>query len=134
MVVELLFRLIGSINLTIVWSDLVLSKPILEKTRWCDNHISLRSTYEYEHRNKGMRTDPFISITKSLCDRLTMMSTIMSHVLSENRYLLNLGDVDTSSKINHFTILVYYFILTIKPCPKMNYHTDIEYSNKGLYN
>ena len=57
------------------------------KTRWCDNDISIRSTYEYVHRHKAMRTDPFNSVTKPFCDRLSMMSTIIFHLLNEKIYI-----------------------------------------------
>ena len=92
------------------------------QTRWYDNNISIKSTYEYVHRQKAIGTGPFNIFTKPFCDRLNMMSTIIFHLLNENKYILNLGEIDTSSKINHFIILVYHSIPSIKPCSKNNYH------------
>ena len=61
------------------------------------------------------------------------MSTIFHRLLNHNIEELNLFGIDVSSPFNHFTILLYYSIPSIKPCSKMDWHSDIKYYIQGIY-
>ena len=80
-----------------------------------------------------MKIDPLKSVTKPFYHRLSQISTIFHRLLNHNIEELNLFSVDVSSHFNHFTILLYYSIPSIKPCSKMDWNTDIKYSKKEIY-
>ena len=89
--------------------------------------------YGYKHGKLPVSIDPSRYTVKPFSLSMTEMSIYFHSILVMNKNTYGLQTVDLSNGFNSCTILLYHSIKGTKDVSSMGMHTDVKYTNAGMF-
>ena len=95
--------------------------------------LSIRVAYGYRIGQLPVSIDPNKYTVKPFPRLMTTMSTYFHSLLVHNQLQYGLETVDLNDQFNSCTVLLYHSIKGTKDVSSMGMHTDVKYTNAGIF-